>query len=161
MEVLKSGDAPTLLSNIEVMNLLKERASKQKSPDGTKPNGEDNKQIKQGPFQNRDWIESSVISYLESSPCGRTSVQLKDMPKLIERLQGDPNQDGYGLTNTEILQVLNHLPSSLVELHLLIEDLENRPGFVGEEKQADFLKLISEYSGKEVDGAGEEEGMEE
>ena len=160
MEVLKSGDAPSLLSNIEVMNLLKERASKQKSLDGTKLKSEGKKEIKQGPFQNRDLIESSVLSYLESSPCGRTSAQLGDMPKLIERLQRDPNQDGYGLTNTEILQVLNHLPSSLVELHLLIEDLENRPGFVGEEKQEEFLKLIFEYSGKEIRSGGGEEAME-
>jgi hypothetical protein len=70
----------------------------------------------------------------------------------------------------ETLQVLNHLPASPVELHLLIEDLENRPGFVGdsfkrgEEKQTEFLKLISKYSGKEVtavDSQDREDNMEE
>lgn len=85
------------------------------------------------------------------------------MTKLVERLQREPNSctsdDGYGLTNTEILQILNHLPTSPVELHLLIEDLENRPGFNGEEKQVKFLKLISEYSGRQVVGVdGEDDG---
>jgi hypothetical protein len=44
-----------------------------------------------------------------------------------------------------------------VELHLLIEDLENRPGFNGEEKQVKFLKLISEYSGRQVVGVDAED----
>lgn len=171
MEVLKSGDAPALISNIEVMNLLKERAQKRAPEADANANDDGKTNIKHGPFQNRDWIESTVLSYLETSPCGSSSVKLEDMPKLIERLQREPNssttEDGYGLTNMEVLQVLNHLPTSPVELHLLIEDLENRPGFVGdsvksgEEKQAEFLKLISEYSGKEVIGIdGQNEGDE-
>jgi len=160
MEVLKSGDAPALISNIEVMNLLKERASKRShASDATKTKSDSNKPPKPGPFQNRDWIETTVLSYLESSPCNK-SIILDDMSELVEILQRKPNssttEDGYGLTKTEVLQVLNHLPTSPVELHLLIEDLENRPGFVGdsnksgEEKQLELLKLISQYSGKEV-----------
>lgn len=164
MEVLKSGDAPALISNIEVMSLLKERASKRASPaDASQSNSENIDAPKHGPFQNRDWIESSVLSYLQSSPCGDSNVKFDDMTKLVERLQREPNSctsdDGYGLTNTEILQILNHLPTSPVELHLLIEDLENRPGFNGEEKQVKFLKLISEYSGRQVVGVdGEDDG---
>ncbi|KAL3790439.1 hypothetical protein ACHAWO_007129 [Cyclotella atomus] len=171
MEVLKSGDSPALISNIEVMNLLRERAAK-RAPDIN--DASDKSNIKLGPFQNRDWIETSVLSYLETSSCGGSDVKLDDMPELVERLQREPNSstatDGYGLTNMETLQVLNHLPASPVELHLLIEDLENRPGFVGdsfkrgEEKQTEFLKLISKYSGKEVtavDSQDREDDMEE
>lgn len=169
MEILKSGDSPALISNIEVMNLLKERAAK-RAPD-ISTDGADKPNIKHGPFQNRDWIETSVLSYLESSPCGGSNVKLQDMPELVERLQREPNSftatDGYGLTSMETLQVLNHLPTSPVELHLLIEDLENRPGFVGDsvksgdEKQAEFLKLISKYSGKEVTGVDGQDGDHE
>eukprot|EP00804_Cyclotella_cryptica_P000877 CCRYP_001104-RA/>CCRYP_001104-RA protein AED:0.24 eAED:0.24 QI:0/0/0.33/1/0/0/3/222/183 len=155
MEVLKSGDAPAIVSNIEVMTLLRERIdSRQPSPDTGSENGENtnNSNTKEGPFQNRDWIEGAVLNYLQASPCGGPSVKLDDMPKLVERLQREPNsfsdETGYGLTSAETLQVLNHLPTSPVELHLLVEDLENRPGFAAdsvhsaEEKQMQFLKFI-------------------
>lgn len=177
MEVLKSGDAPALVSNIEVMSLLRERMnSRQPSSEAGNENDENTNKsnTKDGPFQNRDWIEGAVLNYLQESPCGGPSVKLEEMPKLVERLQREPNsfstETGYGLTNAETLQVLNHLPTSPVELHLLIEDLENRPGFAAdslhsaEEKQMQFLKFISRYSGREVEGADAEEegeGMEE
>jgi hypothetical protein len=169
MEVLKSGDSPSLISNIEVMNLLRERIESRKPLSDANNNGESATTVTthQVPFQNRDWIESTVLNYLQTSPCGGTEVKMEDMPKLVERLQREPGssttEDGYGLTNAETLQVLNHLPTSLVELHLLIEDLENRPGFAadsqnsGEEKQMQFLKLISEYSGRAVGADAEEE----
>lgn len=166
MEVLKSGDAPLLVSNVEVLNLLKERSAKRSSK--TKANIDD-AVATNTPFQNRDWIEDSVLSYLSSSPCSNVE-KIEDMSTLVEKLQSDPSMAGYGLTNTEILQILNHLPSSLVELHLLIEDIESRPGFAGdenisgEEKQEEFLSLIARYSGsREADGdnAQGNEEMEE
>lgn len=88
------------------------------------------------------------------------------MSAFVQKLQSDPSMNGYGLTNTETLQVLNHLPSSLVELHLLIEDIESRPGFVGdehisgEEKQEEFLSLIARYSGSR-EAVGDLQGNEE
>ncbi len=123
-----------------------------------------------GPFHQRDWIEQTVLGYLKSSPVGSSDLNMSEMPKLIEtlrreeaittaasdaavkKLKTDADQDimqGYGLTTAETLQVLNHLPTSLVELHLLIEDLEKR--VPDEEKQMEFLKLICQYSGREVE----------
>ena len=161
MEVLKSGDAPLLISNVEVSTLLKERAAKRSSK--TKANIYD--EITNTPFQNRNWIEDSVLSYLSSSPCSNVE-KLEDMSTFVQKLQSDPSMNGYGLTNTETLQVLNHLPSSLVELHLLIEDIESRQGFVGdehisgEEKQEEFLSLIARYSGSR-EAVGDLQGNEE
>lgn len=179
MEVLKSGDAPALVSNLEVMSLLQERMDARQSAETTANNGSDgntNTNKKGGPFKNRDWIEQAVFDYLKSSPCG-SGVNLEEMPSLVERLRRDPSrntsgtdiQQGYGLTSAETLQVLNHLPTSLVELHVLIEDLENRPGLSyegvegsGEEKQTKFLEMISQFVGKEVDGtAVDREGEED
>ena len=59
----------------------------------------------------------------------------------------------------ESLQILNHLPTSLVELHLLIEDLEKR--IPEEEKQMEFLRMLSQYSGREVEAADEGDEEEE
>ena len=179
MEVLKSGDAPALVSNLEVMSLLQDRMDARQSAETTANNGSDgntNTNKKGRPFKNRDWIEQPVCDYLKSSPCG-SGVKLEEMPSLVERLRRDPSrntsgtdiQQGYGLTSAETLQVLNHLPTSLVELHVLIEDLENRPGLSyegvegsGEEKQTKFLEMISQFVGKEVDGtAVDGEGEED
>lgn len=165
MEPLKNGDAPALVSNLEVMELLQEHmATRQphKSDGSVKST--------KCPFHQRDWIEQTVLGYLKSSPVGSSDLNMSEMPKLIEtlrreeaittaasdaavkKLKTDADQDimqGYGLTTAETLQVLNHLPTSLVELHLLIEDLEKR--VPDEEKQMEFLKLICQYSGREVD----------
>ena len=186
MEVLKSGDSPALVSNLEVMQLLKERidARQPQSNNATKDNAKDNNKIK-GPFQNRDWIEQTVLTHLQSSPVGGSNVKVEDMPKLVERLRrcnnsktSDNNSSqkdnvekdyddgvkrqllsGYGLTDAETLQVLNHLPTSLVEVHLLIEDVEKREHLDSEEKQMEFLRTISHFSGRPIeDGEADEEG---
>ena len=177
MEPLKSGDshAPALLTNLEVMELLQERVAirEASSSDGNNNN-------KLPSFQARDWIEQTVFDYLNSSPAGSSDVKLDDMPKLVKTLRREPSVtttaasdadndikldessdvvQGYGLTTAETLQVLNHLPTSLVELHLLIEDLEKR--IPEEEKQMEFLRLLSQYSGRDVEEAAGDEEEEE
>lgn len=177
MEVLKSGDSPALVSNLEVMSLLKERidARQPQSNNTTNDHAKDNSKIK-GPFQNRDWIEQTVLTHLQSSPVGGSNVKVEDIPKLVERLRRRNNnskssdnnssqkdndkdedgvkqqlQSGYGLTDAETLQVLNHLPTSLVEVHLLIEDIEKREHLDSEEKQMEFLRTISHFSGRPIE----------
>ena len=168
MEVLKSGDAPSLISNLEVMQLLQERIAERqaKQPGSAKGGTGGEKKIRKGPCQNRDWIEQTVLDHLESSPAGGPGAKVEEMPKLVERLRRDPGgaststknggkyPPGYGLTDAETLQVLNHLPTSLVELHLLIEDIDQREALDDEEKQMGLLRLISEYSGRPVEEGG-------
>mmetsp|Transcript_35029 Transcript_35029/g.74736 ORF Transcript_35029/g.74736 Transcript_35029/m.74736 type:complete len:188 (+) Transcript_35029:240-803(+) len=176
MEVLKSGDAPALVSNMEVMQLLQERMAERQSQEKA---GEESSNRK-SPFQNRDWIEQTVLNHIQSSPVGGPDVKLDEMPKLVERLRRRPgaasasssdsqNDDdeegpsGYGLTNAETLQVINHLPTSLVEVHLLIEDIEKRENLDDEDKQTQLLRLVSKFSGRLVEegGGGDEEGEED
>mmetsp|Transcript_10034 Transcript_10034/g.18016 ORF Transcript_10034/g.18016 Transcript_10034/m.18016 type:complete len:202 (-) Transcript_10034:248-853(-) len=181
MEVLKSGDAPSLVSNLEVMQLLQERMDARQSQEQDAVNAKGTaaeEPIKKNTFQNRDWIEQTVLNHLESSPVGGPDVKLEDMPKLVEQLRRDPgaasmttsvkdemdlqNDDeeqspGYGLTNAETLQMLNHLPTSLVEVHLLIEDIEKREHLDEEEKQLQFLRLVSKFSGVEMEGGGDDD----
>mmetsp|Transcript_8988 Transcript_8988/g.10413 ORF Transcript_8988/g.10413 Transcript_8988/m.10413 type:complete len:192 (-) Transcript_8988:307-882(-) len=49
---------------------------------------------------------------------------------------------GYGLTDAEILQVLNLMPTEPVEIHLIIEDLASR---LNEDEINEMLQLISTY----------------
>lgn len=65
-------------------------------------------------------------------------------------------RNGYGLTDGETLQILNHMPSELVELHLIIEDLPSR---MSDERQEELLQLIGTYAGRDADQA--EKAMEE
>ena len=65
-------------------------------------------------------------------------------------------RNGYGLTDGETLQILNHMPSELVELHLIIEDLPSR---MSDERQEELLQLIGTYAGR--DANQKEEAMEE
>ena len=179
MEPLKSGDSntPALLTNLEVMELLQERLTARDA------SSSDGNHKKMPSFRSRDWIEQTIFDYLKASPAGSSDVKLDDMPKLIktlrrepsssgstatsstdadENMKSDENDDklhGYGLTTAETLQVLNHLPTSLVELHLLIEDLEKR--IPDEEKQMEFLRLLSQYSGREVEEAADGDEEEE
>src|SRR5210317_2129445 len=82
MEPLKNGDAPALVSNLEVMELLQERMAT-RQPDKSDGSVKSTK----GPFHQRDWIEQTVLGYLKSSPVGSSDLNMGEMPKLIETLR--------------------------------------------------------------------------
>ena len=58
------------------------------------------------------------------------------------------DDQNYGLTDAETLQILNLMPTEPVEIHLMIEDLTSR---LNEDEQNRLLSLISEYSGVGAD----------
>jgi RNA polymerase Rpb4 len=49
-------------------------------------------------------------------------------------------QGGYGLMPAEALQILNFMPTQMVEIHLMIEELNER---MTEKQQEEFLKFMS------------------
>lgn len=177
MEILKSGDVPALVTNIELLNILSKRIDKRNAQ---QDEGIGKKKSSRK-LRHRDFIEEKVLDYLQYTPAA--NVEFEKMPELISRLNGEnpvqsieqdkePVQDeahdaskansqeekGYNLTDAETLQLLNHMPTEEVEIHLMIEDLMER---MDENRQRQLLQLISEYAGEPVQGEFEEEEGEE
>jgi hypothetical protein len=183
MEVLKSGDVPALVTNIEVLNILSKRQKELHLKEEGDQNTTAAAQKKKGDkLRHRDFIETKVLEYLQSTPCA--NVEFGRMPEFVSKLKGskekfdgdgqpkdsfegevakaDDEQNGtaedFQLTDAEILQILNHMPSEPVEIHLMIEDLMSR---MDEEKQNNLLQLITEYSNRQDGCMEEEEVIEE
>ena len=143
----KESDAPHLISNIEVMELLKTRLESRAS------------QKKSHKLRHRDWIEEKVHEHLQSTPCTRLDPSKRE--ELQSALSSSKKQavasgamqtTGFGLTEAESLQILNFMPSEEVEIHLLIDDLHDR---MPDKQQTDLLATIKGYVKKEPPGGSE------
>lgn len=119
MEILSTDEAPDLVTNVEVMNILSSHKHKTRKKQK----------------QHVDWIQQHVQGYLSKTPCA--NVQREDMPALVTRLKDD-----FGLTDAETLQILNLMPRESVEIHLIIQDLPSR---LTEKRQEELLALIGSY----------------
>ena len=113
-----------LLTNIEVMEILKEKAEiRLKASSAT-----------QLEFQNREAVTSKVLKYGERMGYVKyTSTGIASMLSQIKALN-------YGLTEAELMQIGNMLPRQVVELHPLIEDCDKR---FDEKKLENLLETIS------------------
>lgn len=120
MEVV--NDCVALLSNQEVLSLLNDI---QTGKGYRKPNSQQ---------QNLATICYETAKYLEKTPCQHQDAELvKDFTKRLEP---------YKLTKAEKLQLLNHLPTTAVEIQLLIEESEER---LSEEQTDEILTIVAEY----------------
>mmetsp|Transcript_12450 Transcript_12450/g.27418 ORF Transcript_12450/g.27418 Transcript_12450/m.27418 type:complete len:152 (-) Transcript_12450:772-1227(-) len=149
MEILKSGDVPVLMTNLEVKchleGRMKERAERQKvlgvnisdidANEGADYGDQVQKQC--ATLRDRDWIETNILSYISMTPCAIMQIK-PSMDEVVHKLK---TVEGFGLTDAETLQILNHLPTEVVELHLLIEDLPSR---LTEERQEELLRCVSQ-----------------
>ncbi len=205
MENLKSGDAPALVSNFEVMKILSKRLQSRvqhnEEDKQQKQRNERRNSSKHPKLRHRDYIEQSVYDYIQQSPCGNLKdVEFSTMTQLVKKLRGSRSNrdkrkgqsqtsqeqsqiivdskrprnasvkneevshlkqesshemevladngndnDNYGLTDAETIQILNHLPTLPVEIHLMIEDLTGR---LSDDQQTSLLQLISDNSGR-------------
>ena len=122
-------------------------------------------------FEHRDWIQKHVLEYLGETPCVNiptsklrelksrcTKKELSSSLRKKRKVGGvsqskpassslsspsKPSPDSYGLTEAEALQVLNHMPQEMVEMHLIVEDLHDR---MSEAKQEGLLNMIRSYN---------------
>jgi hypothetical protein len=88
MEILSTesnDEAPELVTNFEVLQLLSSHKPKKKSH----------------PQSHVDWIKDHVQSYLKTTPCA--SIKKDKLPPLIQQLQHE-----FCLTSAETLQIGVH-----------------------------------------------------
>ena len=120
MEVVNKSKA--LLSNTEVLSLLEDIQS---GKNGCKsPNNQQ---------QNLATICYETVKYLEKTPCRQQN------PEVVKEFMRKVAP--FKLTKAEKLQVLNHRPTTAVEIQLLIEESEER---LTEEQTECLLQIIAE-----------------
>ena len=118
-------------------------------------------------------VAKQVQKYLQTTPCVRLSSSAQQQGELMQKLQckkkrallpPPPNTTtststsqtsaaaatGFGLTHAEAIQCLNMVPTALVEIHLVVEDL---PGRLSERQQQDLLALLISAATKPKGGA--------
>ena len=108
------------LTNYEVKELLKERKQHRIS------------KIKSIDYAGRNWLHYKLIKSLD-----------KHIPKTVSDTNiytflHDIEREHFNLTSYEVLQLINHIPTEIVDYHLLIIDCSNR----FDEAQVEILRNI-------------------
>mmetsp|Transcript_27410 Transcript_27410/g.59962 ORF Transcript_27410/g.59962 Transcript_27410/m.59962 type:complete len:125 (+) Transcript_27410:168-542(+) len=113
MKILEQNSG--LLSNFEVCQVLNQRGC-------------------EGLVQKALASEKMVYQYLKQRT--HTSLSEKQLQDFIQAVQP------YQLTRVEVLQLLNLVPATAVEVHLVVEECEER---LGEDKVEELLQLVSKH----------------
>ncbi|KAK9767783.1 hypothetical protein K7432_002119 [Basidiobolus ranarum] len=117
MEIVETRSA--LLSNFEVLSLLKEQETERKQ------------QAQHKLPENLLTVEFEVLQFLGETACATQSQE--QLTNFLEAVKS------YGLTRAEKLQILNLRPRSAVEIHLLIEECEER---FSQERLEELIQLV-------------------
>lgn len=176
MEIIKTGDVPALISNVEVMKLIQKNIESHNKQEEQDAEMEDTtigakeeymsakiwqkKELKQkgrNKLKQKKWTEEQVLEYIEETPC--TNVDFDALPNLVKRLRAPKpkkssssssadmtkikhDEDNFGLTDAETLQILNLMPQELVEYHLIIEDISSR---MSDDRQNELIDIVKQY----------------
>lgn len=141
MEIEESQEA--LLSNVEVLHFLREERQRQFGAKAQKKNW--SRQLSGA----NATILLETLTHLETQPCAHhESEQIRDFLEAVKPFQ---------LSQSEILQIVNQVPESAVELHLLIEECEER---LSEEQIENVLELVRKNLSKPAEPEEDQENPE-
>ncbi|KAJ2077259.1 hypothetical protein H4R24_005233 [Coemansia sp. RSA 988] len=140
MEVVDRQAA--LISNYEALLVLREEDEQHK---------EYRPQTQAKYSENVTTLVFEALEYLSNTPCSSQSVE--QITALKQQL------DNLELTKAEVMQIINHRPKSLVELHLIIEECDER--FSVEELEhivETILETLPRAEAENDDGGGNQDG---
>ncbi|KAJ2889112.1 hypothetical protein IWW38_004833, partial [Coemansia aciculifera] len=143
MEVLNRQEA--LVCNYEVLMVLQEEDQR-------------HKRIKSTPYfkypENVNTLKFEALHYLNDTACATQSAEQ------IATLKG--RLVDYDLTKAEVLQIINLRPKKAVELHLIIEECEERFGMDDLEVMLEEIKsALPRADDDEDENEGEDEANDE
>mmetsp|Transcript_18805 Transcript_18805/g.52283 ORF Transcript_18805/g.52283 Transcript_18805/m.52283 type:complete len:239 (-) Transcript_18805:182-898(-) len=96
--------------------------------------------MKRGPKSSS--AKSSSAAPSSSSSTAETSAKQSDSADAAE-------SNGFNLTEAESIQIINFLPRQPVDIHLMIEELQNR---MSETRQEQLLEFIASYAPEQDQG---------
>jgi hypothetical protein len=136
----KVSDAPFRISNSEALEMFQNHH---------KADTKSNKR-----FQHRNWIEQRVMEHLEASPCTKLDTSrrqelsslLKAGEKLIQPADEsqrlvDDDLTGYGLSDYEVMQILDFMPSEQVEMYLMVSGYND----YSDRKKEALIDLVASF----------------
>lgn len=101
MKIIKTGDVPALISNVEVMKLIRKNIESYQKEDAGEETAEGQEEYIRSGYRQKEhmkkrtnikskqkrWIEERVLEYIESTPCAK--VDFDRLPKLVKRLRSN------------------------------------------------------------------------
>ncbi|KAN0063281.1 hypothetical protein ACQY0O_004445 [Thecaphora frezii] len=159
MKVLKPRAA--MLSDFEVLVALKDMEAEQVSRSQAVKARKGSSQVQESIYQDQEeWLEQvpenlrtiqyETIAFLSdvARPCAHQSEE--GIAGLLDALKShgysvtdsEARRGALGLNKSERLQIVNHAPSSVVELHTLVEELSER---FYDNQVEDILNLVQTY----------------
>jgi hypothetical protein len=134
MRVVNARDA--LLTNLEVQQLLESQTKARLEAEQALPLPG----ARRGHSSSAAWhyrqsaaaISEQVLTYLESTSCGRQTRE--SIGRFIQAVEP------FGLTRTEVYSLINFQPASVVDVHLVVEECEER---LSQEDVRELLRLCA------------------
>lgn len=113
------------LSDFEVLSLMQERKEQRLHKSATVE------------YAERNWMDHKVLKFLTQSHSQCSTLSASSIQDFLKELA---QAQLPALTSAEKLQFINHLPTELVDIHLIVEDCAGRFS----ESQVDALIRIVE-----------------
>jgi RNA polymerase Rpb4 len=131
------NSGPRLISNAAVLGILQRRLADR--GETTTHAAAANSTNMKGPVSHRDWVERRVVDYLQqqqrsSDHCALDAAAADKLSQIL--------QTRFDLVEAEALQIVNWIPTELVEVHTMVEDLHDR---MTTSKQEELLRTVQEF----------------
>jgi len=147
------------LCNFEVQQFLKEQKANMDRAE--KEGGKTKKKAKKLRNLAMATVTYETLAWLENSPAGlQSECHVKEF---VEKLNEAAEAGGYKLSAKEQIHLLNHRPTTAVEIQLLIEDSEDR---LTEDQVEEIINIVvetlpgGEEENEEEVAANDEEGVD-